>query len=320
MTGGDPDAVTVGAVTRPSPFISDVPAAEASRRGGTRARRPGARRGSDTDARPGRRGRRARHAPSRSGRCAPRPPSTRPAMDGIAVPARSTPSAPPRPHRCSLADFDVVDTGDPLPRGLRRRRDARARPPRRPTGGPSCAPPCRPTSTSARSARTSAPPSCCCPAGHRLRPVDVAAAAAAGAVEPAVHRRPHVVVDPDRRRDPPDRHRARAGRDPRHQLAHARRAGRRDRAARRASTDDRPDDPELITAALRDGRDRRRPRRPRRRVERRARRLHRPGRRRRPARWPCTAWRCGRATRSCSARSTAAPRSWARPATPCRPR
>ena len=45
------------------------------------------------------------------------------------------------------------------------------------------------------------------PAGHRLRPVDVAACAAAGAVELVVRRRPRVVDHPDRRRDPPGRRR-----------------------------------------------------------------------------------------------------------------
>ena len=153
------------------------------------------------------------------------------AMDGIAVRAADTVGAA-ETTPVLLDDFEVVDTGDPLPTGYdavvmrehvhhtagRARRAARRRAAR--------------TSTSARSARTSAPPSCCCPKGHRLRPVDVAACAAAGVVELLVRRRPAGGDHPDRRRDPPDRHRAAPGEIARHQLADAGRAGRASSAAR----------------------------------------------------------------------------------------
>ena len=76
-------------------------------------------------------------------------------------------------------DFEVVDTGDPMPPG----RDAvvmREDVHRTPAGGPSCGPPPRRGRTSGRSARTSRPAELLLPAGHRLRPFDLAAAAAAG--------------------------------------------------------------------------------------------------------------------------------------------
>ena len=48
------------------------------------------------------------------------------------------------------------------------------------------------------------------PEGHRLRPVDLAAAAAAGHTTLTVRRAPHVDRDPDRRRGAPARLRSRA--------------------------------------------------------------------------------------------------------------
>ena len=48
------------------------------------------------------------------------------------------------------------------------------------------------------------------PEGHRLRPVDLAAAGAAGHTALAVRRAPHVVDHPDRRRGAPARLRPRA--------------------------------------------------------------------------------------------------------------
>ena len=64
------------------------------------------------------------------------------------------------------------------------------------------------------------------PEGHRLRPVDVAAAAAAGATELRVRRRPVVAVLPTGDEIRPIGTEPRRGRDPRHQLADARRPGR----------------------------------------------------------------------------------------------
>ena len=91
------------------------------------------------------------------------PPFDAAGMDGIAVRAADTLGASETtPEWLSPGAYDVVDTGDPMPDG----RDAvvmrehvhydnagRA---------PNCAPPFRRTSTSGRSARTSARVSCCC--------------------------------------------------------------------------------------------------------------------------------------------------------------
>ena len=57
------------------------------------------------------------------------------------------------------------------------------------------------------------------PAGHRLRPVDVAAAGAAGATELAVRRRPVVTVIPTGDEIRPVGIRAGRGRAARHELA-----------------------------------------------------------------------------------------------------
>ena len=56
------------------------------------------------------------------------------------------------------------------------------------------------------------------PAGHRLRPVDVAAAGAAGATELVVRRRPVVTVIPTGDEIRPVGSDAGRGRDPRHEL------------------------------------------------------------------------------------------------------
>ena len=64
------------------------------------------------------------------------------------------------------------------------------------------------------------------PAGHRLRPVDVAAAGAAGVTELVVRRRPVVAVIPTGDEIRPLGVRARPGRAARHELADARRPGR----------------------------------------------------------------------------------------------
>ena len=67
------------------------------------------------------------------------------------------------------------------------------------------------------------------PEGHRLRPVDIAAAAAAGATECRRAPAPAGGSDPHRRRDRAGGQCARARRDPRHQLADAGRPGPRGR-------------------------------------------------------------------------------------------
>ncbi|MGQ0574434.1 MAG: molybdopterin biosynthesis protein [Pseudonocardia sp.] len=115
------------------------------------------------------------------------------AMDGIAVRAADTVGAA-ETTPVLVADFAVVDTGDPLPAGY----DAVVmREHVHLAGG-------------AAELRAAVPPyehvrsigedisatELLLPAGHRLRPVDVAAAAAAGATSVAVRRRPRVVIVP----------------------------------------------------------------------------------------------------------------------------
>ena len=113
------------------------------------------------------------------------------AMDGIAVRAADTIGASEStPVFIEPDAYVVLDTGDPLPERLRRRGHARARPlrrrgPRRAALG-GRAVPARALDRRGRQRRQS----CCCPTGHRLRAVDVAAAAAAGAIEVVVHRAP----------------------------------------------------------------------------------------------------------------------------------
>jgi putative molybdopterin biosynthesis protein len=115
-------------------------------------------------------------------------------MDGIAVRSADTVGAA-ETTPVLLADFAVVDTGDPLPEGY----DAVVMREHVHRSGNGTA-----------EVRTAAPPyqhvrsigeditatELLLPAGHRLRPVDVAAAAAAGAVELAVRRAPVVVIVP----------------------------------------------------------------------------------------------------------------------------
>jgi putative molybdopterin biosynthesis protein len=114
-------------------------------------------------------------------------------MDGIAVRAADTVGAA-ETSPVLLADFEVVDTGDPLPAGydavVMREHVHRV--------------------GEAAEVRAAVPPyqhvrsigedisaaELLLPEGHRLRPVDVAACAAAGVVEPAVRRRPVVAVIP----------------------------------------------------------------------------------------------------------------------------
>ncbi|MHA6630540.1 molybdopterin biosynthesis protein [Pseudonocardia sichuanensis] len=114
-------------------------------------------------------------------------------MDGIAVRAADTVGAA-ETTPVLLRDFAVVDTGDPLPEGydavVMREHVHRV--------------------GEAAEVRAAVPPyqhvrsigediaaaELLLPAGHRLRPVDVAAAAAAGAVELSVRRAPVVVVVP----------------------------------------------------------------------------------------------------------------------------
>ena len=91
-----------------------------------------------------------------------------------------------------------MDTGDPMPPG----RDAvvmREHVHRRPAGrAPSCAPPSPPYQHVRSIGEDIAAGELLLPEGHRLRAVDVAAAAAAGATDLLVRRAPLVTVAADR--------------------------------------------------------------------------------------------------------------------------
>ena len=126
---------------------------------------------------------------------------------------------------CRCPDFAVVDTGDALPEGfdavvMREHVHWDGRACRR------CAPRSRRGSTCARSGRTSARPSCCCPrvtgCGRSTSPPRRPRATRAHGAPRAARAR-----DPDRGRGPPGRRGAGARRAGRHELAHARRAGAR---------------------------------------------------------------------------------------------
>ena len=124
------------------------------------------------------------------------PPFDAAAMDGIAVRAEDTIGASETtPVRLERNAYEVVDTGDPLPAdydAVVMREDVHA------------------VDAGAVELRGGAPPyqhvrsigedvsaaELLLPAGHRLRPVDVAAAGAAGATEVVVRRRPMVAVVP----------------------------------------------------------------------------------------------------------------------------
>lgn len=115
------------------------------------------------------------------------------AMDGIAVCAADTVGAA-ETTPVLIADFAVVDTGDPLPTGydavvmreqvhlVDGRAELRA-----------AVPPYEHVRSIGEDVSAT---ELLLPAGHRLRPVDVAAAAAAGAVELEVRRAPRVVIVP----------------------------------------------------------------------------------------------------------------------------
>ncbi len=128
-------------------------------------------------------------------------------MDGIAVRAAATVgAAETTPVLLRSDDFEVVDTGDPLPTGY----DAvvmREHVHRTPDGRAELRAAVPPYQHVRSIGEDISATELLLPEGHRLRPVDVAACAAAGVVELAVRRRPLRGDHPDRRRDPPDRHR-----------------------------------------------------------------------------------------------------------------
>ncbi len=121
------------------------------------------------------------------------------AMDGIAVKANATLGASPTtPRQLTQAQFDLIDTGDPLPP----ERDAvimREHVHLLDTPDGPCAeiraavPPYQHVRSIGEDVATA---ELLLPAGHRLRPVDIAAAAAAGNLDVEVRRAPRVTVIP----------------------------------------------------------------------------------------------------------------------------
>lgn len=117
------------------------------------------------------------------------------AMDGIAVTAGDTiGAAPTRPLALSAAQHDVVDTGDAMPAG----RDAVImREHLQQDGAGVLIRAAAPPHQHVRSAGEDiAAGELLLPPGHRLRPVDLAAIAAAGVTTVSVHRRPIVAILP----------------------------------------------------------------------------------------------------------------------------
>lgn len=118
------------------------------------------------------------------------------AMDGIAVRAADTAAATETsPVLLAPAAFEVVDTGDPLPTGY----DAvvmREHVHHEPDGSAELRAAVAPYQHVRSIGEDISAGELLLPEGHRLRPVDVAAAAAAGATELSVRRRPRVTVLP----------------------------------------------------------------------------------------------------------------------------
>jgi putative molybdopterin biosynthesis protein len=116
------------------------------------------------------------------------------AMDGIAVRASATVGAA-ETTPVLLDDFALVDTGDPLPTGY----DAvvmREHVHHTPDGRAELRAAVPPYQHVRSIGEDISATELLLPAGHRLRPVDVAACAAAGVVELVVRRRPRVVIIP----------------------------------------------------------------------------------------------------------------------------
>jgi putative molybdopterin biosynthesis protein len=118
------------------------------------------------------------------------------AMDGIAVRAAATVGAgESTPVLLDAGEFEVVDTGDPLPSGY----DAvvmREHVHRTPEGAAELRAAVPPYQHVRSIGEDISATELLLPEGHRLRAVDVAACAAAGAIEVVVRRRPLVVVIP----------------------------------------------------------------------------------------------------------------------------
>src|SRR5215210_7902325 len=123
------------------------------------------------------------------------PPFDAAAMDGIAVRAADTVGASETsPVRLDAGAFEVVDTGDPIPGdfdAVVMREDVHAEGER--VELRAAAAPYQHVRSIGEDVSAA---ELLLPAGHRLRPVDVAAAGAAGSTELAVRRRPVVTVIP----------------------------------------------------------------------------------------------------------------------------
>ncbi len=121
------------------------------------------------------------------------------AMDGIAVRAHDTVGASPTtPLQLAPDDFDIVDTGDPLPPGrdavIMREHVHHLDTPEGPRAEiDAAAPPYHHVRSIGEDVATA---ELLLPEGHRLRAVDLAAAAAAGNLDVEVRRRPQVTIIP----------------------------------------------------------------------------------------------------------------------------
>ncbi|HEX6652435.1 MAG TPA: molybdopterin biosynthesis protein [Thermoleophilaceae bacterium] len=123
------------------------------------------------------------------------PPFDAAAMDGIAVHAADTVGAgETRPVRLEAGSFEIVDTGDPVPGDF----DAvvMREHVNEVEGGVELQAAAAPFQHVRSIGEDVSAAELLLPAGHRLRPVDVAAAGAAGATELVVRRRPVVTVIP----------------------------------------------------------------------------------------------------------------------------
>ena len=124
------------------------------------------------------------------------PPFDAAAMDGIAVRAEDTIGASETlPARLEPDAYEVVDTGDPMPAGFDAvvmREDVHEAE----RGGVELRAAAHPYQHVRSIGEDVSATELLLPAGHRLRPVDVAAAGAAGATEVVVRRRPVVAVIP----------------------------------------------------------------------------------------------------------------------------
>jgi len=123
------------------------------------------------------------------------PPFDAAAMDGIAVHSSDTIGASETsPVRLEVGSFEIVDTGDPIPGdfdAVVMREDVHEV-----DGGVELQAAAAPFHHVRSIGEDVSAAELLLPAGHRLRPVDVAAAGAAGAIELAVRRRPVVTVIP----------------------------------------------------------------------------------------------------------------------------